>query len=73
MDEAVREYIDAIPPEHRGLFDRFHRLILAAYPDAAVVLSCEEGYSAGRIEVQSDYGNGAVADGRRASLLQLTD
>lgn len=39
MDEAVREYIDAIPPEHRPLFDRLHRLVLEARPDAAVVLS----------------------------------
>ena len=39
MDEAVRGYIDAIPPEHRPLFDRLHRLILAAHPDAIVVLS----------------------------------
>ena len=39
MDEAVRGYIDAIPAEHRSLFDRLHRLILAAHPDATVVLS----------------------------------
>jgi uncharacterized protein YdhG (YjbR/CyaY superfamily) len=39
VDEAVRGYIDAIPAGHRPLFDRLHRLILAAYPDAAVVLS----------------------------------
>ena len=39
MDEEVREYIDAIPSGHRPLFDRIHRLIFAAYPDAAVVLS----------------------------------
>jgi len=39
VDEAVRDYIDAIPAAHRPLFDRLHRLILAAYPDAAVVLS----------------------------------
>jgi uncharacterized protein YdhG (YjbR/CyaY superfamily) len=39
VDEAVRGYIDAIAPEYRPLFDRIHRLILAAYPDAAVVLS----------------------------------
>lgn len=39
MDEAVREYIDAIPAAHRPLFDRLDRLILAAYPGAAVVLS----------------------------------
>ena len=39
MDEAVQGYIDGIAPEHRPLFDRVHRLILAAHPDAAVVLS----------------------------------
>jgi uncharacterized protein YdhG (YjbR/CyaY superfamily) len=36
---AVQDYIDAIPPEHRPLFDRLHRLILEAQPDATVVLS----------------------------------
>jgi len=35
----VQRYIDGIAPEHRPLFDRLHRLILAAHPDAAVVLS----------------------------------
>jgi uncharacterized protein YdhG (YjbR/CyaY superfamily) len=39
VDEAVRGYIDAIPSEHRPLFDRLHQLILAAHPGAAVVLS----------------------------------
>jgi uncharacterized protein YdhG (YjbR/CyaY superfamily) len=39
MDDGVRKYIDAIPPEHRPLFDRLHRLILEAYPDANVVMS----------------------------------
>jgi uncharacterized protein YdhG (YjbR/CyaY superfamily) len=39
MDAAVREYIDAVPPEHRPLFDRVHALILAAHPDAAVMMS----------------------------------
>ncbi len=39
MDEAVQGYIDGIAPEYRPLFDRLHRLILAAHPDAAVVLS----------------------------------
>jgi uncharacterized protein YdhG (YjbR/CyaY superfamily) len=39
MDDAVRNYIDAIPPEHRPLFDRLHRLVLETHPDAAVVLS----------------------------------
>jgi hypothetical protein len=41
MDAAVQAYIDGIATEHRPLFDRLHRLILAAYPDAAVVLSCK--------------------------------
>ena len=39
MDEAVRAYIANIPAENRPLFDRLHRLILAAHPEAAVVLS----------------------------------
>jgi len=39
MDDAVRSYIDAIGPDHRPLFDRLHRLILAVHPDATVVLS----------------------------------
>jgi uncharacterized protein YdhG (YjbR/CyaY superfamily) len=38
-DSAVRAYIDAIPAEHRPLFDRIHRLILQASPNADVVLS----------------------------------
>jgi uncharacterized protein YdhG (YjbR/CyaY superfamily) len=39
MDEAVQHYIDAIGPEHRALFDRLHRLVLAVHPEAVVVLS----------------------------------
>jgi len=39
MEAAVQDYIDRITPEHRPLFDRLHRLILAVHPDAAVVLS----------------------------------
>ena len=39
MDEAVQGCIDGIAAEHRPLFDRLHRLILAVHPDAAVVLS----------------------------------
>ncbi|HKT00257.1 MAG TPA: DUF1801 domain-containing protein [Rugosimonospora sp.] len=39
MDDAVRAYIDAIAPAHRPLFDRLHRLILEAHPDATVTLS----------------------------------
>jgi uncharacterized protein YdhG (YjbR/CyaY superfamily) len=38
-DRAVQEYIDAITPDHRPLFDRLHRLILEAKPGATVVLS----------------------------------
>jgi uncharacterized protein YdhG (YjbR/CyaY superfamily) len=38
-DQAVQNYIDGIAAEHRPLFERLHRLILAAHPDAAVVLS----------------------------------
>jgi uncharacterized protein YdhG (YjbR/CyaY superfamily) len=49
MDDAVRDYIDAIAPEHRPLFDRLHRLILEVHPDAAVVLSYEiPTYKVGR-------------------------
>jgi hypothetical protein len=39
MDEPVQQYIDSIAPEHRPLFDRLHRLILEAHPDANVVIS----------------------------------
>jgi uncharacterized protein YdhG (YjbR/CyaY superfamily) len=49
MDDAVRDYIEAIDPEHRPLFDRLHRLILEAHPDAAVVLSYQiPTYKVGR-------------------------
>ena len=49
MDEAVQSYIDGIDPAHRPLFDRIHRLILAAHPDAAVVLSYQiPTYKVGR-------------------------
>jgi uncharacterized protein YdhG (YjbR/CyaY superfamily) len=39
MDEPTQRYIDGIAPDHRPLFDRIHRLILAEHPDADVVLS----------------------------------
>jgi uncharacterized protein YdhG (YjbR/CyaY superfamily) len=35
----VQAYIDAIPPGHRPLFDRLHRLILTAHPGAEITLS----------------------------------
>lgn len=41
MDDAVREYIDAIPADHRALFDRVHDLILEVAPEAEVVISYE--------------------------------
>jgi len=49
MDDAVRGYVDAIDPAYRPLFDRIHRLILTARPDASVVLSYQiPAYKAGR-------------------------
>jgi uncharacterized protein YdhG (YjbR/CyaY superfamily) len=39
MDQAAQEYIDAIPPEHRALFDRMHGLVLEVHPDAEVGIS----------------------------------
>ena len=39
MDEAVRSYVDGIDPAFRPLFDQIHGLIMAAHPEAAVVLS----------------------------------
>jgi uncharacterized protein YdhG (YjbR/CyaY superfamily) len=49
VDAAVRDYIDAIAPEHRGLFDRLHRLVLQVHPDATVVLSYQmPTYQVGR-------------------------
>jgi len=39
MQQEVIDYGAAIAPEHRELFDRVHRLILEACPDAEVVLA----------------------------------
>jgi hypothetical protein len=39
MDKAVRRFRDEMDSEHRPVFDRLHRLILATCPDAEVVLS----------------------------------
>jgi uncharacterized protein YdhG (YjbR/CyaY superfamily) len=38
-DDAVRAYVDGIAAEHRPLFDRLHRLVLATAPDATVSIS----------------------------------
>ncbi len=49
FDDAVRDYIDTIGPEHRPLFLRLHRLIVEAHPNAAVMLSYQiPTYKAGR-------------------------
>jgi uncharacterized protein YdhG (YjbR/CyaY superfamily) len=49
MDDAVRDYIAAIAPEHRPLFDRLHRLVLEVQSEAAVVLSYQiPTYKVGR-------------------------
>ena len=39
MDPAVREYIEAIPPEYRPLFDRIDSLVTATFPEASLRLS----------------------------------
>lgn len=39
MNAGVQTYLDGIASEHRPLFDRLHRLILGAYPEAGLVLS----------------------------------
>jgi uncharacterized protein YdhG (YjbR/CyaY superfamily) len=39
LDDSVRDYVAAIDPAYRPLFDRLQRLIVETYPDAAVVLS----------------------------------
>ncbi len=49
VDAAVRDYIEAIAPEHRPLFDRISQIVLEARPDAAVVLSYQiPTYKVGR-------------------------
>jgi uncharacterized protein YdhG (YjbR/CyaY superfamily) len=49
MDEAVQSYINGVDPAYRPLFDRIHGLILAAHPEAAVVLSYQmPTYKVGR-------------------------
>jgi hypothetical protein len=39
VDEVMRRYRDEVDTEYRPVFDRLHRLIVAACPDAEVVLS----------------------------------
>jgi uncharacterized protein YdhG (YjbR/CyaY superfamily) len=37
--DPVQDYIDAIAPANRPVFDRIHRLVLASYPDAEMLIS----------------------------------
>ncbi|PWI45118.1 hypothetical protein CK485_06575 [Streptomyces sp. ICBB 8177] len=39
MNEEFQAYADAVPAEYRPLFDRVHRLILQARPEASVGIS----------------------------------
>jgi len=39
VDAAAQDYIDAIAPQHRPLFDRLHGLIMQSHPDAELTLS----------------------------------
>ena len=39
MDAAVQDYVAAIATDRRPLFDRVHRLVLEAHPDAELVLA----------------------------------
>ena len=39
MNEDVQRFIDAIPADHRPLFDRLQALVLEMYPAAQVILS----------------------------------
>jgi uncharacterized protein YdhG (YjbR/CyaY superfamily) len=41
VNDAVKDYIDAIAPDRRPLFDRLHRLVLETHPDAEMVISYE--------------------------------
>ena len=39
MDSAVQDYVDAIAPATKPLFDRVHRLLLEAHPSARTVIA----------------------------------
>src|SRR5258705_1310178 len=39
MDRSVRDYIAAIAPDQRPLFDRLHRLILEANPKIVITFA----------------------------------
>ena len=39
MDEGVAEYIEALSPQQRPLFDRLHAIVLDGHPEAEVALA----------------------------------
>lgn len=39
MDPEVRDYVDAIHPDRRPLFDRVHGLVVEGFPDVEVVMN----------------------------------
>ena len=39
MDEGVAEYIEALSPQQRPLFDRLHAIVLDEHPEAEVALA----------------------------------
>jgi uncharacterized protein YdhG (YjbR/CyaY superfamily) len=39
VSREVRTYVEAMPPEHRHLFDRVHRVVTEVHPEASLVLS----------------------------------
>ena len=72
IPREVQAYLDAIPPGHRPLFGRLHRLILTAHPRAEVTLSYKmPAYRAGNRRIYigawkhgiSIYGCGQHRDG----------
>ena len=48
MPPEARACIDGIPPGHRPLFERLHRLILTAHPGAQVTLCAQDARLQGR-------------------------
>jgi uncharacterized protein YdhG (YjbR/CyaY superfamily) len=39
MNSDVRSYVEAMPPQHRKVFDRIHGAVSEIHPDASLVLS----------------------------------
>ncbi len=50
--DAVTDYVEALDPDHRRLFDRIHALIVDAIPDSVVTISYQIPiYRVGRLHV----------------------